>query len=157
MINRIVICTVLLLLLGLRDAFSAEKKWMKLRGCELIEHAANDGDSFHVSHEGDHYIFRLCFVDTPETSQAFPSRVKKQAKWWRVSKDDVIQGGEAATEFTKKFLAEPFTVFTQLATHLVSKRGSSTGGWQMTGASAKDSTKRILTAPTASSPRATAA
>ena len=114
MIIRMFIGAVLFLFLGLSGAWSAEKEWLKLRGCELIEHAANDGDSFHVSHDGDHYLFRLCFVDTPETSPSFPDRVKKQAKWWRVSTDDVIQGGEDAKAFTKKFLAEPFTVFTQL-------------------------------------------
>lgn len=111
--NQIHFCILLFLCLGLGRAFAVEKEWVKLRGCELIEHDANDGDSFHVSHEGKHYIFRLCFVDAPETSLAFPDRVKAQAKWWGVSNDDVIRGGKAATTVAKAFLEKPFTVFTK--------------------------------------------
>lgn len=50
--------------------------WQKLEGCQLIQNEWNDGDSFHVrTAEGTEFIFRLYFVDTPETDSRFPDRV----------------------------------------------------------------------------------
>jgi hypothetical protein len=40
--------------------------WQTIRGCRLIEHDANDGDSFHVEADGEERLFRLYFVDTPK-------------------------------------------------------------------------------------------
>jgi len=46
--------------------FVFAKKWETLVDCKLKNNSFNDGDSFHVSHKGKEYIFRLYFVDTPE-------------------------------------------------------------------------------------------
>jgi endonuclease YncB( thermonuclease family) len=35
-----------------------------------MENASNDGDSFHVKADGEERIFRLYFVDTPESESA---------------------------------------------------------------------------------------
>jgi endonuclease YncB( thermonuclease family) len=94
-------------------AIAAEESWDELRDCQLISHAGNDADSFHVQHRDDHYIFRICFVDSPETSRAIPHRITEQALWWSVTEDDVLMHGKDATEFTQDFLKDGFTVQTQ--------------------------------------------
>jgi hypothetical protein len=43
------------------------EEWQTLRNCRLVPNEWNDGDSFHVSHQGQEYIFRLYFADAPES------------------------------------------------------------------------------------------
>ena len=87
--------------------------WETLEGCRLLPNEANDGDSFHVAHRGKEYIFRLYFVDAPETSEEIPSRVKEQAEAFGVPRDRVLQAGKEAAEFTKQKLSRPFTIRTK--------------------------------------------
>ncbi len=72
----------------------------------------NDGDSFHISVEGHEYIFRLYFVDAPETSAEFRDRVEEQAKHFGVSAYQVLEVGELAKQFVREKLNEPFLVRT---------------------------------------------
>jgi endonuclease YncB( thermonuclease family) len=72
-----------------------------------------DGDSFHVRQGGRDYIFRLYFVDAPETDSRFPDRVKEQAKHFKISRKRVNAAGEQAARFTTGLLARPFTVVTK--------------------------------------------
>jgi len=88
------------------------KKWETLEDCKLKNNSFNDGDSFHVSHKGKEYIFRLYFVDTPETDSQYPKRVKEQSKYWKISKKETIKLGKKAKKITKKLLDKKFTVFT---------------------------------------------
>lgn len=98
--------------LGLRIARS--KDWTVLTDCKLISTPSNDGDSFHVRHDGKEYIFRLYYVDCPETSLAFPDRVQEQADYFRFSDRDALKVGEEAKHFTEKILsAGSFTVVTK--------------------------------------------
>src|SRR5262245_9300497 len=53
-----------------RDATTQEYKWVTLTGCRLLTNQFVDGDSFHVTHKGNKYIFRLYFVDSPESDPA---------------------------------------------------------------------------------------
>ncbi len=53
--------------------------WHKLEGCRLIPNQWNDGDSFHVLHEGNEFIFRLYFVDAPEAETSWPELCRYQA------------------------------------------------------------------------------
>lgn len=79
-----------------------------------MENESNDGDSFHVKHNGKEFIFRLYFVDTCEDSQQIPERVKEQAKALGITTDRVIEAGKAAQAFTHGLLAgKPFTVVTK--------------------------------------------
>lgn len=101
-----------------RDSLSLrigrDKEWTVLEGCRLMKSGGNDGDSFHVKHDGKEYIFRLYFVDAAETSMSFPDRVRHQAEYFGLSDSDTIKLGEAATKFTTSLLASgPFTVVTQ--------------------------------------------
>lgn len=73
---------------------------------------ANDGDSFHVQAAGKEYLVRLYFVDAAETDMSFPERIKEQAKYFRVTKEQAVAAGEVARKFTTEKLSHPFTVRT---------------------------------------------
>ncbi len=92
--------------------FAFAKKWETLEGCRLKKNSFNDGDSFHVTHKGKEYIFRLYFVDTPETDNKYPKRVKDQSKYWNISEKKTVSLGKNAKKFTKDILDKKFTVFT---------------------------------------------
>jgi DNA uptake protein ComE-like DNA-binding protein len=91
------------------------KDWIVLNNCRLIANPANDGDSFHVSAGAKEYIFRLYFVDAPETDEMTPRRLVEQAKYFEITVPQAIEIGRAAKEFTHQKLSEPFTVFTRMS------------------------------------------
>jgi DNA uptake protein ComE-like DNA-binding protein len=91
------------------------KDWIVLENCRLIPNPANDGDSFHVSAGEKEYLFRLYFVDAPETDEMTPRRLVEQAKYFGITVPQAIEVGRAAKEFTREKLSEPFTVFTHLS------------------------------------------
>jgi endonuclease YncB( thermonuclease family) len=95
------------------SAFADE--WQTFTNCRLIENESNDGDSFHVKADGEEYLFRLYFVDTPEseTDSVVAERITEQAENFGVSEDQCIRGGKTAKEFTAKVLSHPFTVVTR--------------------------------------------
>jgi DNA uptake protein ComE-like DNA-binding protein len=86
-----------------------------LKDCRLIANPANDGDSFHVSVGSKEYLFRLYFVDAPETDEMTPGRLIEQAKYFGITVPQAIEVGQAAKEFTRQKLSEPFTVFTHMS------------------------------------------
>jgi endonuclease YncB( thermonuclease family)/predicted flap endonuclease-1-like 5' DNA nuclease len=98
--------------LGARDG---TKDWMVLNNCRLIANPANDGDSFHVSAGEKEYLFRLYFVDAPETDEMIPGRLVEQAKYFTVTVPQAIEVGQAAKAFTQERLSQPFTVFTHMS------------------------------------------
>jgi endonuclease YncB( thermonuclease family) len=87
--------------------------WDKLEGCRLVPNPSNDGDSFHVLHEGREYIFRLYFVDCPETDDQVPERVSEQADDFGVDAEALHDAGRRAAEFTRSLLAHDFDVYTR--------------------------------------------
>lgn len=91
----------------------AEKDWREKLNCTLVEHESNDGDSFHVKVGTRTYVFRLLFIDAPETDRSFPERVAEQAAYWGITEAQAVQLGKEAARFTRDFLQKPFTVFTQ--------------------------------------------
>ena len=104
---------LILILSGLATApCLASAPWVTLQGGHYLVKRPNDGDSFHVSVEGHEYIFRLYFVDAPETSAEFRDRVEEQATYFGVTVDQVLQVGELAKEFTREKLADSFLVRT---------------------------------------------
>ena len=88
-------------------------KWRIVDNCKLIENESNDGDSFHVRYNKRHYIFRLYFVDTPETDLGLPERVAEQAQYWGIDDKATVRLGHKAAEFSKEFLKDGFTVMTK--------------------------------------------
>ena len=98
------------------DAGARESKdWIVLENCRLISNPANDGDSFHASSGAREYIFRLYMVDAPETDAMNPARLVEQAKYFAITVPQAIEAGQAAKEFTREKLSEPFTVFTRMS------------------------------------------
>ncbi len=94
-------------------AAAASQPWQRLEGCTYVAHPFNDGDSFHVLHEGREYIFRLYFVDTPEGDEGFNERVREQAAYFGVEPTRAVAAGHQADEMARTFLAQPFTVVTR--------------------------------------------
>src|SRR6266542_3757527 len=98
------------------DADARESKdWIVLENCRFILNPADDGDSFHVSVGTKEYIFRLYMVDAPETDALIPGRLVEQAKYFEITVPQAIEVGEAAKEFTRQKLSQPFTVFTRMS------------------------------------------
>ena len=88
-------------------------KWRIVEDCKLIESESNDGDSFHVRYKKRHYIFRLYFVDAPETDSSVPERVTEQAQYWGVDEKTALRIGHEAAKFARDFLKDGFTVMTK--------------------------------------------
>lgn len=103
-----------MILFALQTSCWAVAPWIAMENCTLAGNAYNDGDSFHVRHEGREYIFRLYFVDTPESDDSFLERVRDQAGYFGVSIPTVVQVGNEATAFVQKQLtSQSFTVITR--------------------------------------------
>jgi len=98
------------------------KDWIALKDCRLIPNPANDGDSFHVSAGEKEYLFRLYFVDAPETDEMTPRRLVEQAKYFNITVPEAIEVGRAAKDFTQEKLSQPFTVFTHMSDALGQSR-----------------------------------
>lgn len=102
----------LLLFLASVAVTQGGQPWVTLKNCHLLPNASNDGDSFHVRAENKEYIFRLYFVDAPETDRSIPARVAEQAKYFHVTLQQTLQVGIEAERFTRQKLVRPFTVRT---------------------------------------------
>ncbi len=90
-----------------------EKKWQKLENCKYLENKANDGDSFHVEC-GKEYLFRLYFIDTPESEESLPERIKEQASYFGISPEQSLKLGNVAASFTEKNLSgKELTIWTK--------------------------------------------
>jgi endonuclease YncB( thermonuclease family) len=101
------------LALSLRAADQVEGTWEVLGGCRLVSAPFNDADSFLVKHGNDEYIFRLYYVDAPETSETYIDRVREQARYFSIPEESVTDTGKLATTFTQNFLRGEFTVITK--------------------------------------------
>lgn len=86
--------------------------WTRHENCRFIASEYHDGDSFMAeTASGKRIVFRLYFVDTPETDDRFPKRNADQAKFFNVA--DVKPLGEKARSFTRAFLRGGFTATTR--------------------------------------------
>lgn len=98
-------------------------KYETLKGCTLAQHRNNDGDSFLVKlPDGQTKIFRLFFVDTPES--AFRNYSGGENNHQRIAHQAADMGGistQQAVEIGKKAKAyalsllqkSPFTIYTR--------------------------------------------
>jgi len=99
-------------LLTFSSAAEAKGPWVVLKDCRLAKNESDDADSFHVKAGGKEYIFRLYFVDAPETDASFPDRVDEQAKYFGLTTAQTLQLGDLSRRFSKEKLARPFTLRT---------------------------------------------
>ena len=95
------------------------KDWTEYTGCRLTPGAYHDGDSFSqvagMKTGGKRETktnWRLYGVDCAETDQREPGRLKEQALAFRVPEASLNSWGKKASEFSEKFLSEPFRVMT---------------------------------------------
>jgi len=87
-----------------------------LRGGRLVDHGANDGDSFHIAHAGQEFVFRLYYVDAPETSaRSYKQRVAEQAKYFgSLSEAEAVEVGLEAKDYVEDLLKRnEFEIFTR--------------------------------------------
>jgi endonuclease YncB( thermonuclease family) len=106
------VCGIVFLCLSLPAARA--DRWLRYEDCKLVTDAYFDGDSFHVKvATGYTYIFRLYGVDCPETDKQVPQRLAEQEKDFGVTREELLQWGRKAKEFTRNFLSQPFTVHTK--------------------------------------------
>ena len=89
--------------------------WQTIRNCRLMENESNDGDSFHVEADGEERIFRLYFVDAPESESGgyVTKRVAEQAELFGITEEESVEMGKKAAAFTCAVLSRPFTVTTR--------------------------------------------
>ncbi|MCU0782818.1 MAG: helix-hairpin-helix domain-containing protein, partial [Verrucomicrobia bacterium] len=82
--------------------------WEVLDGCRLATNASAsaDGDSFHARHNDREYIFRLYFVDAPESDATLTERAKDQAAYFGISPDDIPRAGRLASQFTRELISD---------------------------------------------------
>jgi len=112
MLNGSIAQRVLLFLVSCVAVARADEQWVTYKDCRYLPNTANDGDSFHVRAAGREYIFRLYFVDAPETDMSVPDRVAEQAKYFHATIQDALRIGIEAERFTRQKLSHPFTVRT---------------------------------------------
>ena len=115
---RIVIMLVIWILLisaSYKAVAADRKEWVKLTGCQYVAEDYNDGDSFGVKCGADEYIFRLYFVDTPETNLRYPERTREQSEYFGVTLDETMKAGVKAKETVRDILQQPFVVWTRWA------------------------------------------
>ena len=92
-------------------------------GCEFVPTKYADGDSFRVRIGADEFVFRLYFVDAPESDERFPERNAEQAHYFGITSAESVEIGKAAKEFVSGVLAgKKFVVFTRWATALGSSK-----------------------------------
>ena len=72
---------------------SARGPWVTIQNCHFLVKRANDGDSFHISSNGEEHIFRLYFVDAPETDSEFRDRVEEQAQYFGINSQQAVSLG----------------------------------------------------------------
>lgn len=104
-------CLVFFTLLAASPILQAE--WTTLKDCELVNGDYADGDSFHVHSGSREMIIRLYFVNTPETDDRYPERMKEQADYFGITVPESLKLGEKAAKFARKTLGGRFTVVTQ--------------------------------------------
>mgnify|MGYP003590899890 CR=1 FL=1 len=88
----------------------AAKPWQTLSGCRLVEHGANDGNSFHVRWKGSELTVRLYFADTPEVDTRFRDRTKAQAAYFGITEAQAVEVGKLAKAFTREALKGGFSI-----------------------------------------------
>src|SRR5205814_9315173 len=84
--------------------------WVVLDDCVYVPSQSNDGDSFHVIAGGRRFLFRLYFVDAPETGSGFVERIEEQAKYFGISPEESILVGKVAKAYTRDNLSRHITV-----------------------------------------------
>ena len=87
-----------------------------LGGARFVPHRGNDGDSFHIGHGGEEYVFRLYYVDCPETNaHRYQQRLEDQGEYFGgLEKPVVVELGLEAKDYVEDLLRRhEFTIYTR--------------------------------------------
>jgi endonuclease YncB( thermonuclease family) len=98
-------------------------KFVRFTGCEFLDTAYADGDSFRVRVDGHERVLRLYFVDTPESDTRFPLRNAQQAEYFGITPEQSVEAGKAAKRFVHDLLSgKKLTVYTHWGLVIGSRR-----------------------------------
>jgi endonuclease YncB( thermonuclease family) len=99
------------------SAKQASKVFEVIFGAKLHDHRDNDGDSFHLNHNGQIHEFRLYFADCPEKKrhQFNGDRLAEQGQYFGgLDEADTVAIGQQAQAFTLRLLStQAFTLYTK--------------------------------------------
>lgn len=101
---------------GEREEKPLAAEFEELEGCKYLSSSRNDGDSFITVHDGKNYVFRLYFIDTPETettSGFMAERLADQAEYFSLPEEEVLELARIASEYTASKLVKGFKVYTR--------------------------------------------
>ena len=91
--------------------------WIELTSPSLLTDPLNDGDSFLIRHGGGSHVFRLYFVDCPETKRHQHNRDRladQGAAFGGLTESETLRVGAEARDFTLSLLRDrPFRVWTR--------------------------------------------
>ncbi len=95
----------------------ASKVFEVILGARIHDHPDNDGDSFHLDHNGQTHEFRLYFADCPEKRRhSFNGdRIAEQGQYFGgLSEAETVFVGQEAKDFTRHLLStQTFTLYTK--------------------------------------------
>lgn len=117
------LCGLLLLPLPTLAAPRHRATFEAFTNCAYVATTYNDGDSFCVRVRDEDFVFRLYYVDTPESDTRFPERNQQQAAYFGITPEQSLQCGVTAREFVRDHLSgKTMTVRTRWALALGSSR-----------------------------------
>ena len=95
----------------------ARKVFEVILGARLHDHPDNDGDSFHIDHDGQTHEFRLYFADCPEKKRHALNgeRLAQQGQYFGgLSEAETVAVGQQAKTLTQRLLStQSFTIYTK--------------------------------------------
>ncbi len=100
---------------GESQPVARNQAWTTITHPEFVNGSHSDGDSVQVQYQGVEYIFRLYFVDTPETKSSALRRLESQAEYFGLpprSSRRLMALGARASLFTREKLSKPFVIHT---------------------------------------------
>jgi DNA uptake protein ComE-like DNA-binding protein len=116
-LHKFIAVAVCAMLFSVADAYGKELN--AYANAHWVGDSHNDGDSFVADIGGTSIVVRLYYADCAEkyaSSETQARRVREQARYFGIKQTaDIFAFGCDAYAFTKKLLAEPFTVHTAFA------------------------------------------
>ncbi len=99
------------------------RKFVRLNDCEFVSTEYADGDSFRVRTARGEFVFRLYYVDAPESDERFPDRNREQAQYFGITPAESVASGKAAAKLMRDTLTgKKITVYTRWSSALGSSR-----------------------------------
>ncbi len=93
-----------------------QKGWTTLSNVRFVEGRHTDGDSIEAIVDGQHYVFRLYFVDTIETSPTAFERREEQGAYFGdppLTETETLSLARKASQLTRDTLSRGFVVHTR--------------------------------------------